>query len=103
MGEETPQDSTGPGETQEIRAVPDRARIYPGIFRIDEKSLRNYRSDCSYYEIRLVEYRKDLKFYAAYCKVLNRYLTVYEAELCVRYWDKCPYRMIESVVRRTSP
>lgn len=28
----------------------------------------------------------------AYCKILDRYLTKYEAYQCSRYWKDCPYK-----------
>ncbi|MEM1649573.1 MAG: hypothetical protein QXX47_01690 [Sulfolobales archaeon] len=80
------------------KTVPDKTRLYPHIYAI--RNPREYRSDCTYYELRSVEIRKETIITAAYCKSLRRYLTIYEAELCVRNWDKCPYRIIENSVRR---
>ncbi|MEZ0290016.1 MAG: hypothetical protein ABWJ42_02865 [Sulfolobales archaeon] len=81
------------------KAVVDRARLYPQIFAI--KNPKEYRSDCSYYELRNVEIKRDFIITAAYCKALRRYLSVHEAELCVRSWDKCPYRIIENSIKRS--
>lgn len=78
----------------------ERAKLYPQIFAI--KDISEYRSGCAYYEIRNVEIKKDLVVSVAFCRVLNRYLTVYEAANCVRYWDKCPYRAIYSIAKRSS-
>jgi len=33
----------------------------------------------------------------AYCRVLDRVLTKFEAELCSKYWRECPYRYSEPV------
>jgi hypothetical protein len=88
-------------DSSENKFTVDKARLYPRIYRINEKEIKNYRSECSFYEIRIVEYKKDLKLYAAYCKVLNRYLTIYETQLCVSYWEKCPYRYTENIIRRS--
>jgi hypothetical protein len=33
----------------------------------------------------------------AYCKVLDRALTKFEAELCRKYWKECPYRYTEPI------
>jgi len=32
--------------------------------------------------------------YITACKVLNRYLTRYEVNLCSQYWSDCPYRKL---------
>jgi len=32
--------------------------------------------------------------YITYCGVLNRYLTIYEAELCEKYYQTCPLRKL---------
>lgn len=32
----------------------------------------------------------------AYCKILDRYLTKYEAYECSRYWKDCPYRYLQA-------
>ncbi|PUA32224.1 MAG: hypothetical protein B7O98_06020 [Zestosphaera tikiterensis] len=50
-------------------------------------------SDCEYF---VVEYVGE--HYLAGCKVLRRYLTTYEVDLCSKYWRECPYRKIEKSV-----
>ncbi len=52
-------------------------------------------SECEYFEV------KDTgEHYLAGCKVLRRYLTIYEVDLCNKYWRECPYRRIEKSVMR---
>ncbi len=90
------------GEESSSKEPPkiERSRLYPQIFAI--KDVSSYRSDCQFYEIRNVEIKRDVIINVAYCKILNRYLTIYEATYCVRYWDKCPYRAVYNVIKRSS-
>jgi len=37
--------------------------------------------------------------YVAYCHILDRVLTRFEAALCAEHWEKCPYRAIASTLR----
>ncbi|MGC9147914.1 MAG: hypothetical protein ACP5GI_00485 [Sulfolobales archaeon] len=78
----------------------ERSRLYPQIFAI--RDINSYRSDCQFYEIKNVEIRRDVIINAAYCKILNRYLTIYEAIYCIKYWDRCPYRAVHNVIKRSS-
>ncbi len=78
----------------------ERAKLYPQIFAL--KDVSSYRSNCQFYEIKNVEIRRDVIINVAYCNILNRYLTLYEAVYCVRYWDKCPYRAVHNIIKRSS-
>lgn len=46
-------------------------------------------SKCEFFEV-----KEDQEGYLAYCRVLNRYLTMYAVAKCEKYWQTCPYRKI---------
>ena len=46
------------------------------------------RCDCPHFTVD----RHESGLYVAYCRVLNRFLTKYEVQLCRDHWKRCPYR-----------
>jgi hypothetical protein len=62
----------------------EREVVFPKIYMLPKKP----ESACEFLE---VEETKE-GFYLARCKVLDRYLTVYQVMKCERFWKTCPYR-----------
>jgi len=48
------------------------------------------RSNCEFFIIE--KYEENV--YIAACRVLNRYLTRYEVDTCIKHWKECPYRKL---------
>ena len=70
--------------TKRMSTRRERAKLYLPIHAIPPQ-LDNSCPEC---EISATE--NGIKI--AYCKVLDRYITRYEAYICNRYWKECPYR-----------
>lgn len=45
------------------------------------------KSECEYFDIKRVN-----QGFIAYCKAINRVLTVTQAKNCVTFWSSCPFR-----------
>ncbi|MEB2836616.1 MAG: hypothetical protein GSR80_001787 [Desulfurococcales archaeon] len=58
--------------------------MYPRIFLLNRKPS----SECEYFEVE----KTSEGLYVAYCRVLGRYLTLYQVEKCEKAWKTCPYR-----------
>ena len=75
----------------ERRSQRREIRIYAPIHAL----LYDLEIRCPYAEILKLE--NGVKI--AYCRILERPLTRFEASLCSEHWEKCPYRFTASTLR----
>jgi len=64
--------------------------MYPKIFSLT----RRPSSGCEFLEVE----KSGDGAYVARCKVLDRYLTVFQVEKCEKYWRSCPFRRFGALV-----
>ncbi|MEW9491572.1 MAG: hypothetical protein TQ35_0005135 [Candidatus Aramenus sulfurataquae] len=73
-------------EVYDEERIEQEVKFYPRVNVLMEK----VDSECQFFQL-----LRTNSGFIAYCKVLGRILTESSAELCSKYWQKCPIRGIE--------
>lgn len=63
--------------------IDQEIKFYPEVNILNEK----IDSNCEYFQLIKIE-----SGFIAYCKILGRIITSANADLCSKYWQKCPIR-----------